>query len=208
MSHIHFKLVLTFKIEPKQGNVENVNRLKKKCEPACKMLNHSKKCWKNVGNVENVGSKIQHFFNIWFEPGWPCNYGFTLPPFNLVANHAIIPPIGPLSPPQRFWLGGRPIPPMPKSVCPRKGSVLKIKMSIKMKTFSPLFLLDMLLKGLEGWQPYQHCLHFKYQPQGHSLTACNALQPATHHRPLNPKWPTGSGNRLNLRLLDPLINFR
>ena len=112
-----------------------------------------------------------------------------------------------MSPPQRFWLGGRPIPPMPKSVCPRKGSVLKIKMSIKMKTFSPLFLLDMLLKGLEGWQPYQHCLHFKYQPQGHSLTACNATQPATHHRPLNPKWPTGSGNRLNLRLLDPLINF-
>ena len=73
MSHIHFKLVLTFKIEPKQGNVENVNRLKKKCEPACKMLNHSKKCWKNVGNVENVGSKIQLFFNIWLEPRWPLN---------------------------------------------------------------------------------------------------------------------------------------
>ena len=31
--------------------------------------------------------------------------------------------------------------------------------------------------------------------QGHSLTACNAALPATPHRPLNPKWPTGSGNR-------------
>ena len=34
--------------------------------------------------------------------------------------------------------------------------------------------------------------------QGHSLTACNAAPPATTNRPLNPKWPTGSGKRLNL----------
>ena len=43
--------------------------------------------------------------------------------------------------------------------------------------------------------------------RGHSLTACNAALSATPHRPLTPKWPTGSGNRLNLRLLEPLINF-
>ena len=28
MIYIHFNLVLTFEIEPKQGNVENVNRFK------------------------------------------------------------------------------------------------------------------------------------------------------------------------------------
>ena len=36
------------------------------------------------------------------------------------------------------------------------------------------------------------------------VTACNTSSPC----PLNPKWPTESGNRLNLRLLDPPINFR
>merc|ERR1711884_290261 len=39
-------------------------------------------------------------------------------------------------------------------------------------------------------------------------TACNAAPPATPPRPLYPKWPMGSGNRSNLRLLDPPINFR
>ena len=32
----------------------------------------------------------------------------------------------------------------------------------------------------------------------------NAAPPATPNRPLNPKWPTGSGKRLNLRLFDPM----
>ena len=44
--------------------------------------------------------------------------------------------------------------------------------------------------------------------RGHSLTACNAAPPATPARPLYPKWRMGSGNRSNLRLLDPPINFR
>ena len=44
--------------------------------------------------------------------------------------------------------------------------------------------------------------------RGHSLTACNVAPPATPNRPLNPKWPPGSGKRLNLRLFDPPINFR
>ena len=39
-------------------------------------------------------------------------------------------------------------------------------------------------------------------------TTCNVAPPATPHRKLNPKWPTGSGNRSNLRLLDPPNNFR
>merc|ERR1711942_533989 len=39
-------------------------------------------------------------------------------------------------------------------------------------------------------------------------TACNAAPPATPPHPLYPKWPMESGNRSNLRLLDPLINFR
>ena len=38
-------------------------------------------------------------------------------------------------------------------------------------------------------------------------TACNTTPPATPYRPLYPKWPTGSRNRSNLRLLDHLINF-
>ena len=42
----------------------------------------------------------------------------------------------------------------------------------------------------------------------HLLNAYNTAPPATSHRLLNQKWPTGSGNTSNLRLLDPLINFR
>ena len=38
-------------------------------------------------------------------------------------------------------------------------------------------------------------------------TACNAAPPATPHRPLNPTWLMECGNRLNLWLLDPPINF-
>ena len=37
--------------------------------------------------------------------------------------------------------------------------------------------------------------------RGHSLTACNTALSATPHRPLNPKWPTGSGKRLILGYL-------
>ena len=44
--------------------------------------------------------------------------------------------------------------------------------------------------------------------RGHLLTACNAALLATPNRLLNPKWPTGSWKRWNLRLLDPPINFR
>ena len=44
--------------------------------------------------------------------------------------------------------------------------------------------------------------------QGHSLSACNAIPPAIPNHLLNPKWPTGSGKRFNLRLFDPPINFR
>ena len=44
-----------------------------------------------------------------------------------------------------------------------------------------------------------------YQPSSDWSTR---LPPATLHRPLYLKWPTGSGNGSNLRLLDPPINFR
>ena len=39
------------------------------------------------------------------------------------------------------------------------------------------------------------------------LQRCNAAQPVILHHPLNPKWPTGSGNRSTFTLLDPQINF-
>ena len=45
----------------------------------------------------------------------------------------------------------------------------------------------------------------EYQPSGAGGTRS---PPATPNCPLNPKWPTGSGKRLNLRLFDPPINFR
>ena len=44
-----------------------------------------------------------------------------------------------------------------------------------------------------------------YQP---SVTGGTRSPPETPNRPLNPKWPTRSGKRLNLRLFDPPINFR
>ena len=43
--------------------------------------------------------------------------------------------------------------------------------------------------------------------RGHSLTACNAAPLATPNRPLNPKWPTGSGKGSNPRLLGAPVNF-
>ena len=44
-----------------------------------------------------------------------------------------------------------------------------------------------------------HCLQRR--------TACNILPPATPYRLFDPKWPTWSGHRSILRLLDPPINF-
>ena len=48
---------------------------------------------------------------------------------------------------------------------------------------------------------------FKLAHRLQHRTACNTALSATPNRPLNPKWPMGSGKRLNLRLFDPPINF-
>ena len=45
----------------------------------------------------------------------------------------------------------------------------------------------------------------EYQPSGAGDTRST---PTTPNCPLNLKWPTGSGKRLNLMLFDPPINFR
>ena len=51
----------------------------------------------------------------------------------------------------------------------------------------------------------------KYQPSGEGGTRSPPATPHTlqhHHRLLTSKWPTGSGNKSNPCLLDPLNNFR
>ena len=88
------------------------------------------------------------------------------------------------------------------------------------KTF---VLYETIKWGLHSWSCYQEIVQLvfvstlkdwrfstKYQPSGaralaHHLQHCTAWTP---HHLLNQKWTTGSGNRSNLRLLDPPINFR
>ena len=70
-----------------------------------------------------------------------------------------------------------------------------------------LGIINFCLKKIVGKKNFQLKKKFwsKYQPSGAGGTRS---PPATPPRPLYPKWPMGSGNRSNLRLLDPPINFR
>ena len=53
------------------------------------------------------------------------------------------------------------------------------------------------------WQTFK-TIGLKHQPSG---ARRHFLPAAKSQRLLNPIWPTGCGNRLNLRLLDPPIKF-